>query len=265
VTSLADLGPLAQLRAGRLPRRLAQLLAGLVIYGASLALMVRGGLGLAPWDVLHSGIARWIPLTLGQVVVVMSFVVLLAWIPLREVPGVGTVANALVVGTSADATLWLLGPVTADGPAGWAARVGLTVGGVALCAFATALYIGAQLGRGPRDGLMTGLARRTGLSLRLVRTGLEVAVVLAGLALGGRIGAGTVLFALAIGPLTQRWLPGLVVRLDVPETPDVPEVPGETAQRLVAMSTEASEATITSTVVNRSSVSQDSRSVSTRP
>lgn len=244
---LADLGPLAQLRAGRLPRRLVQLLVGLTFYGVSLAMMVRGDLGLAPWDVLHSGIARWLPLTFGQTVVVMSFVVLLAWIPLREVPGVGTLANALVIGTSADLTLALLGPVEALVP-----RAGLTVGGVVLCAFATALYIGAQLGRGPRDGLMTGLARRTGWSLRLVRTGLEVGIVLAGLALGGHIGLGTVLYALAIGPLTQRWLPAFVVTLPEP-------------QRRVAMSAAVSVATITSTVVNRSSVSHSSRSVSTRP
>ena len=206
--TLSDLGPIAQLRAGRLGRRLPQLYVGLVLYGASLALMVRGDLGLAPWDVLHSGLIRHVPITLGQAVVLMSFVVLVFWIPLRETPGIGTISNALVVGFSADGTLWLL-----DRPDALAARLGLTLAGVALCALATAMYIGAQLGRGPRDGLMTGLVRRTGLSIRLVRTGLEVTVVLIGLALGGVLGLGTVLFALTIGPLTQLMLPAWIVDL----------------------------------------------------
>ena len=203
---LTDLGPIAQLRAGRLGRRLPQLYVGLVLYGVSLAMMIRGDLGLAPWDVLHSGLTRHLPITIGQAVVLMSFVVLVAWVPLREVPGVGTISNALIVGVSADATLALL-----DRPDALVLRVSLMLGGVLLCGLATALYIGAQFGRGPRDGLMTGLARRTGLSLRLVRTGLEVTVVLIGLLLGGSLGVGTVLFALAIGPLTQLLLPYLTV------------------------------------------------------
>ncbi|MCW2764758.1 MAG: hypothetical protein JWO11_717 [Nocardioides sp.] len=203
---LTDLGPIAQLRAGRLGRRLPQLYVGLVLYGVSLAMMVRGDLGLAPWDVLHSGLIRHLPVTLGQAVVLMSFVVLLLWIPLRETPGLGTISNALAVGFSADATLALL-----DRPDGLALRGGLMVGGVVLCGLAGAMYIGAQFGRGPRDGLMTGLHRRTGLSLRLVRTGIEVAVVLLGLTLGGVLGLGTILYALAIGPLTQRWLPFFTV------------------------------------------------------
>jgi len=206
--TLADLGPIAQLRAGRLGRRLPQLYVGLVAYGVSLGLMVRGDLGLAPWDVLHSGLIQHVPLTLGQAVVVMSFVVLLAWIPLRERPGLGTISNALVVGFAADATLWAV-----DRPDLMALRIALMLGGIMLCGLATAMYIGAQLGRGPRDGLMTGLARRTGGSLRLVRTGLEVAVVVVGLLLGGTLGLGTVLYALAIGPLTQLWLPAWTVRL----------------------------------------------------
>jgi uncharacterized membrane protein YczE len=209
---LTDLGPLEQLRAGRLLRRFAQLFVGLVLYGVSLALMVRGRLGLAPWDVLHSGLIRYLPITLGQAVVLMSFVVLLIWIPLREVPGIGTVANALVVGFSADGTLALL-----DAPHPVVLRIGLMVGGVLLCGLAGALYIGAQFGRGPRDGLMTGLARRTGRSLRTVRTGIELTVVAVGLLLGGTIGIGTVLYALAIGPLTQLWLPAFTI--DLPAVP----------------------------------------------
>ena len=213
--ALLDLGPVAQLRAGRLPRRLAQLAVGLVLYGVSLAMMVRGGLGLAPWDVFHSGVIRYLPLTLGQAVVVTSFVLLLAFIPLRERPGVGTVANALVVGLAADATLAVL-----DHPDALVLDLVLMLGGVALCGAATALYIGAQLGRGPRDGLMTGLHRRTGLSLRLVRTLIEVTVVLVGLVLGGRLGAGTVIFALAIGPLSQALLPVFLIDLPDPDRPD---------------------------------------------
>lgn len=208
---LSDLGPIAQLRAGNLGRRLTQLFVGLVLYGVSLAMMVEADLGLAPWDVLHSGLIRHVPITLGQAVVVMSFVVLVLWVPLREMPGIGTIANALVVGLSADATLWLLGS-----PGPLAARIALMAGSIVLCAIATACYIGAQLGRGPRDGLMTGLTRRTGLSIRLVRTGLEIAVVLVGLALGGGLGVGTVAFALLIGPITQVLLPRFVVALPDP-------------------------------------------------
>lgn len=216
---LTDLGPLAQLRAGRLPRRLGQLAAGLVLYGVSLAMMLRSDLGLAPWDVLHSGLAGRLPLTIGQVLVVVSFAVLLLWIPLRERPGLGTLANAFLVGLSADATLALL-----DAPGPLVSRTVLLVTGVLLCGLASALYIGAQLGRGPRDGLMTGLARIAGLSLRLVRTGLEITVVLAGLALGGVAGVGTALFALTIGPVTQLLLPWCTVALG-PEAPDPPGAP----------------------------------------
>ena len=209
---LVELGPLAQLRAGRLARRLPQLYVGLFLYGVSLAMMVRGALGLAPWDVLHSGFIRHVPMTLGQAVVLFSFVVLVLWVPLREMPGIGTISNALVVGLSADLTLAVL-----DRPEALWARIALMVGGVALCGLASALYIGAQLGRGPRDGLMTGLARRTGRSIRLVRTGLEVTVVVVGVLLGGTIGLGTVLYALAIGPLTQLMLPWFTVDVMAPE------------------------------------------------
>lgn len=210
--TLTDLGPVAQLRAGRLTRRLLQLYAGLVLYGVSLAFMVRGDLGLAPWDVLHSGFVRHVPISLGQAVVLFSFLVLLLWIPLREVPGLGTISNAIVVGIAADATLALLDPPDAIG---W--RITLMLGGVVLNGLATAMYIGAQFGRGPRDGLMTGLARRTGGSLRLIRTGLEATVVVIGLLLGGALGVGTVVYALAIGPLAQRMLPAwTVVPVDRP-------------------------------------------------
>jgi uncharacterized membrane protein YczE len=211
---LVDLGPIAQLRAGRLGRRLPQLYVGLALYGLSIALMVRGHLGV--WDVLHSGLAKHLPITLGQALVIVSFVVMLLWIPLREVPGIGTISNAVVIGLSADAFLGMFGrpdPL-------WLRGV-FTVGGVLICGLATAMYIGAQLGRGPRDGLMTGFSRRTGLSLRLVRTLLEITVVVIGLLLGGVAGFGTVLYALAIGPLTQLMLPTWIVdvpRVGVPAT-----------------------------------------------
>lgn len=205
---LSDLGPIAQLRAGRLPRRLVQLYLGLLLYGASLALLVRAGLGAAPWDVLHQGLARHLPMTLGQAIIVVSLLVLLLWIPLKEVPGLGTVSNALVIGLAADATLSLVGPLDDLALRGVAMVAAVLLNGVA-----TAAYIGAQLGRGPRDGLMTGLHRRTGLSIRLVRTALEVTVVVIGLLLGGVAGLGTVLYALAIGPVTQALLPTFVVAL----------------------------------------------------
>ncbi len=205
---LSDLGPIAQLRAGRLGRRFPQLLVGLTLYGASIAMMVQSSLGLAPWDVLHSGLTGWVPLSIGQVLVVVSFLVLLLWIPLRERPGLGTLLNAVQVGLVADLTIYLL-----PEPDAWVLRGALLVAGVLINGLATALYIGAQFGRGPRDGLMTGLARRTGWSLRLVRTGLEVSVVMIGVALGGVLGLGTVVYALAIGPLAQAMLPWCTVEL----------------------------------------------------
>lgn len=205
---LVDLGPIAQLRAGRLGCRLPQLVIGLWLYGTSLAFMVRASLGLAPWDVLHSGFIRHVPITLGQAVILFSFLVLLLWIPLREKPGLGTIANAVVVGLSADVTLAML-----DRPETLGVRALFLIGAVVANGLATALYIGAQFGRGPRDGLMTGLHRRTGISLRLVRTLLEITVVLLGLLLGGALGVGTGLYALAIGPLTQLMLPWCTVEL----------------------------------------------------
>jgi uncharacterized membrane protein YczE len=204
--TLTDLGPIAQLRAGRLARRLVQLYAGLLLYGFSIALMVRSHLGLAPWDVLHSGLTRWFPIDIGEALVIVSFVVMLGWIPLREMPGIGTISNALVIGLSTDAFLAVM-----SAPHGLMLRATLLVAGVGLQGVATASYIGAQLGRGPRDGLMTGLARRTGRSLRLVRTAMELTVVAIGLLLGGVAGLGTVLYAVAIGPLSQAMLPTFIV------------------------------------------------------
>jgi uncharacterized membrane protein YczE len=187
-------------------RRLVQLLLGLALYGVSLAFVLRAGLGLAPWDVLHQGLAERTGVSIGLVLVVVSFVVLLAWIPLRQRPGFGTVANALLVGVFVDLTLSVL-----DDAHGWPLRVGLLVSGVLLNGLATALYLGASLGAGPRDGLMTGLVRRTGRSVRLVRTVLELSVLVVGFLLGGTVGVGTVVYALAIGPVAHVLLPFLTV------------------------------------------------------
>jgi len=209
---LDRLGPLAQLRAGRLARRFSQLLVGLVLYGLTLAMIIRSTLGNSPWDVLHQGLAKHLPMSIGTAVIAMSVVVLLAWIPLKEMPGIGTILNSVLVGLSADVFLGLI-----DAPASAAARTALLVGGVLLNGVATALYIGSQFGPGPRDGLMTGLHRRTGVSIQAVRIGLEVSVVVVGWMLGGVVGLGTVAYAVAIGPLVQRLLPLAIVAL--PERP----------------------------------------------
>ncbi|MEU3187338.1 hypothetical protein ABZ707_24510 [Streptomyces sp. NPDC006923] len=189
------------LRGGRLPRRLSQLYAGLALYGVSSALLVRGGLGLEPWGVLHQGLARLTGLTMGVVSIIVGAGVLLLWIPLRERPGLGTVSNVFAVGIAIDATLALVPDAH-----GLPARVALLIAGVVLNGAATGLYIAARFGPGPRDGLMTGLHRLTGRSVRLVRTAIEVAVVATGFALGGSVGLGTLLYALAIGPLAQLFL-----------------------------------------------------------
>jgi uncharacterized membrane protein YczE len=185
-----------------LPRRLAQLYIGLVLYGLAGALQVRAGLGLDPWDVLHQGIAHRIHLAIGTVAIIVGAVVLLGWIPLRQMPGLGTISNVVLIGVSMNLSLlWL--PHVHLLPA----RIGLLVGGILLCGTATGMYIGARFGPGPRDGLMTGLARRTGRSIRVVRTGIEATVLVIGWLLGGTVGIGTLAFALAIGPLAQFFLP----------------------------------------------------------
>jgi uncharacterized membrane protein YczE len=210
-SGLANLGPLAQLRAGRLPERAVRLLVGLWLYGVSIALMIEGALGASPWDVFHLGVSLHVPVSFGVVMILAAAAVLLAWIPLRQMPGLGTLANALLLGPFADLSLaWV------DTPESGLLRLGYLLGGVLLCAFATALYVGAQLGPGPRDGLMTGFARRTGWSIRKVRTAIEIVVLVIGAALGGTVGVGTVVFALGVGPAAQFFLRYLVVRLEPP-------------------------------------------------
>ncbi|ROQ31091.1 putative membrane protein YczE [Streptomyces sp. PanSC19] len=189
------------LRGRHLARRLVQLYVGLTLYGASSALLVRSGLGLEPWNVLHQGLAEKTGLSIGVVSIVVGAMVLLLWLPIRQRPGLGTVSNVFVIGLAMDGTLALVPDVH-----GLAGQVPLLVLGIVLNGVATGLYIAARFGPGPRDGLMTGLHRLTGRSIRLVRTAIEVVVVATGFLLGGSVGVGTVLYALAIGPLAQFFL-----------------------------------------------------------
>jgi uncharacterized membrane protein YczE len=181
-----------------LVRRLVQLYVGLVCYGAGAAFQVQSGLGLDPWDVFHQGIARRLHVSIGLILIAVGALVLLAWIPLRQRPGLGTISNVVVLGLALDAVLAGL-PVAH--PMG--IRIAYLVTGILLVGAATGMYIGANFGPGPRDGLMTGLARRTGRSIRLTRTAIELTVLGIGWLLGGTVGIGTVIFALAIGPLSQ--------------------------------------------------------------
>lgn len=197
----------------RLARRLAQLYVGLWIYGVSGALLVRARLGLDPWDVFHQGLARRAGLAIGTVVILVGAAVLLLWVPLRQWPGLGTLSNVVLIGVSMNLNLqWLPHLVS------WGWRVGAMVVGIVLCGLETGMYIGAHFGPGPRDGLMTGLARRTGRSIRLTRTGIELTVLGVGWLLGGTVGVGTVAFALGIGPLAQLFMP----IFDTAPTPDRP-------------------------------------------
>ncbi|TDT33968.1 YitT family protein [Naumannella halotolerans] len=206
--TLTSLGPLQQLRAGRLGRRIPQLLVGLVLYGMSLSLVVRAALGLEPWGVLTQGLTLTFPFSYGAITTVVAVLVLALWIPLRQRPGVGTVLNVAIVGAAIDLGLFVV-PAVEE----LSVRVALLFVGVIGNGLAGAIYVGAQLGPGPRDGLMTGLHHRTGLSLRLVRTGIEVVVLSLGWLLGGQVFLGTLLYAVAIGPVTQFFLRWTLVPL----------------------------------------------------
>ncbi len=187
-------------------RRVSQLLVGLALYGFAIAMMVQAGIGVSPWDVLTQGIARQTGLAFGLITNVVGLLVLLLWIPIRQKPGLGTLLNVLLIGPSAQFGLWLL-PVAHEL---WE-QVALFAGGLALLALATGLYIGARFGPGPRDGLMTGIHRRWGWRLWLVRSSIEVTVLAIGWLLGGNVGVGTVLFALLIGPMVNVTIPLLTV------------------------------------------------------
>ncbi|OKI02507.1 hypothetical protein A6A06_15885 [Streptomyces sp. CB02923] len=188
-------------------RRLPQLFTGLALYGFSLSVMVRASLGVNPWSVLYEGLARHTSLSFGTISAVVGVLVLLLWIPLRQRPAFGTAANIVVLACASDLGLLLL-----PQHLGLPARIGLLVGGVLLNGLSVAVYVGARYGPGPRDGLMTGMSAATGRSLRSVRTLIEVAVLAVGWLLGGSVGAGTVLYALAVGPVTQFFLPRCAYR-----------------------------------------------------
>jgi uncharacterized membrane protein YczE len=204
-----------------LPRRLIQLYVGLVAYGASSGLQVRAGLGLDPWDVFHQGVANRLHVSIGAVVIGVGALVLLAWIPLRQRPGLGTISNVVVLGVALDATLWVV-----PTPHLLALRIAYLVAGIGLCGLATGLYIGARFGPGPRDGLALGLSRVSGRSIRLVRTGVELSVLALGWLLGGTVGFGTLAFAVTIGPLTQVFLPLFTIAQPAPAIDVAPTAVG---------------------------------------
>jgi len=222
---------LAPIPVDRRPRRFVQLLTGLLLYGATMGMMVRAVLGLDPWDVFHQGVTawvnNWIPLSYGAVITLVSVVVLLLWIPLRQRPGIGTIANAAIIGFTTDATLAVL-PTFTNLPS----RIALMVVAIVGNAVAGALYIGAGLGPGPRDGLMTGLVARGVGSIRVVRTTIEVSVLAIGWVLGGVVGVGTVLYALAIGPLLHLLLPRLAVKSAAVPAAGTDRVPETVAARV---------------------------------
>jgi uncharacterized membrane protein YczE len=202
-----------------LTRRIVQLLVGLFLYGIAISLMVQAGIGVAPWDVLTQGLSHQTGLDFGLLTNIIGGVVLLCWIPIRQRPGLGTLANVLLIGPSAQLGLWIFPKETAIG-----FQLLFFTGGLLLLAIATGLYIGARMGPGPRDGLMTGIHARTGWRLWMIRTAIEVTVLLIGWALGGNFGPGTIVFALLIGPMvavTIPWLrvPGPVVT-SAPQTAD---------------------------------------------
>ena len=185
----------------RMRLRLAQLYAGLLLYGVSSSLLVLADLGLDPWDVFHQGLSRTFGLAIGTWAILIGVVVLVLWIPLRQRPGIGTLSNVVLVGGTMDVVL-----AHVHAPHAMAARIACLVGGVFLNGVATGAYIGAGFGPGPRDGLMTGFAAR-GHSIRLVRTGIELVVLATGWLLGGTVGVGTVVYALSIGPLAHVFVP----------------------------------------------------------
>jgi uncharacterized membrane protein YczE len=210
----------------RVVRRLPGLLAGLVLFGAGIAVMAASGLGLGPWEVFHQGIANRTGLALGTVSILVGIPVLALWWPLGERPGIGTILNVALIGTSINLVLPLL--PRPDAPV---AQLAMSVGGVLIIGLGSGLYLSADLGAGPRDGLMTGLHHRFGWSIRRARTSLELVVLVVGFLLGGTVGLGTILFAFGIGPVVQALLrvldpDGRVMRRERPELAEELESPG---------------------------------------
>jgi uncharacterized membrane protein YczE len=198
-------------RGNNLARRVVQLLVGLVLFGVAIALMLQSDLGLPPWDVLHQGLAEQFGLTVGVWSIIISFVVLLLWLPLRERYGIGTLLNAIIIGVVIDVAALVI----PEPPNIWLDALMLTAG-ILLIGLASGMYIGANLGPGPRDGLMTAIARR-GLSIRVTRWGIEIVVLITGILLGGTFGVGTIAFALFIGPIVQFFLPRWSIDTGRPE------------------------------------------------
>ena len=196
-------------------RRLLQLYVGLGLYGLSTAMFIRSDLGVDPWDVFHLGVGMQLGMSIGMVIILTGAAVLLLWIPLRQMPGLGTISNVICIGLAADASMAFI-PEVSSLPI----RLTLLVGGIVMNAIATSMYIGAGFGPGPRDGLMTGIHARMGWSIRSVRTSIEVSVLLIGCVLGGTFGVGTVLYALTIGPLIQLCLPWF---RQMPRIEDIPQ------------------------------------------
>jgi len=213
---ITNMTPRQQLHAGRMPLRLCNLFLGLTLFALAAALVIRTGLGVGPWDVLHIGLAHHVPLSLGTVVIILSGVVLLAWIPLRQWPGLGTLCNAIWIGAALDLFLFIL-PEIRTLPLQFATlALAIVINGLG-----GAMYIGSHLGPGPRDGLMTGIHLQSGLSIRLVRTLLELSVLCLGWLLGGPVGIGTLAFALLIGPSTQFFFRFVII--DLPQQAPVRE------------------------------------------
>jgi uncharacterized membrane protein YczE len=192
-------------------RRLAQLIVGLVLFGVGIAMMLQSGLGLPPWDVLHQGLTEQFGLSVGVWSIIISFVVLLLWLPLRERYGLGTLLNAIIIGVVIDVAALVI----PEPPNVWLDSI-LLGGGILAIGLASGMYIGANLGPGPRDGLMTAIARR-GISIRVTRWGLEIVVLIIGIVLGGTFGVGTVAYALLIGPIVQFFLPRWSIDTGRPE------------------------------------------------
>lgn len=204
---------LIPVRGERLSRRLVHLVVGLVLFGVGIGLMLQSRLGVPPWDVLHQGLSRQFGSTVGIWSIIVSVLVLLLWLPLREPFGLGTLLNAVIIGLVLDLTAIVI-PAATTTAVGWV----MLVSGIVLIGVASGLYIGANLGPGPRDGLMTGIARR-GPSIRLTRAFIEITVLTIGWLLGGTFGIGTIVFALAIGPLVQFFLPRLGISSEVEVDP----------------------------------------------
>lgn len=207
----------------RLLERLVRCVVGLALFGLGISLILQAGLGAAPWDVFHTGVSELTGIPVGTVIIITGVALLVLWIPLREQPGIGTILNAIEIGVVVDLTLPLI-----PEPDLLAAQVPMMLSGIVIIAIGSGFYIGSGLGPGPRDGLMTGLARR-GLSIRVARTGIELFVLVVGIALGGSIGIGTAVFAIAIGPLVHVFLPMFTIRPLADDTPSAVDAPSPAA------------------------------------